>query len=388
MLKKGMTMKALKQFCMRQQAKGQKGFSLPEVIIITAVLAIITGMAFPDIAYFFQRQQVEQERTMQQDILKAMDAYAKECLRLPARTNNPDRDNCRENGGGTLTWGEALASFTNLSAPAMEKDVWGNDRNYTVVSEDKPYREGVLTFYSASVRSAGENQCDDKNAVCTDGSGKNVALSVRKASLGGMANSNDFNTTAQYGQLNAKGDDMLIKYTDNQVKTQRYEETVKRMERLIDALDRYAQGKFNDAVLTGTEQCISELIFYPPSSNGSGGGFDGWDHNNPGQSNPACRNLAQTDKYASNVRADLQNITGRQNVRGMDGSTDTRMTDMKGLMRVLGLPEDHCCSALTNEPFYYASSPQPRGPAGCLAHTGRPPYLPPKISITADQMCP
>ena len=44
--------------------KKQRGFTLPEVILIVSVLAIISGMAFPDIALFFQRQQVEQEKLM------------------------------------------------------------------------------------------------------------------------------------------------------------------------------------------------------------------------------------------------------------------------------------------------------------------------------------
>ena len=387
----------------RQKSKGtprhkagvrrQKGFTLPEVILIVSVLAIISGMAFPDIALFFQRQQVEQEKLAMQEIQKAMDSHARECRRLPDVTGNPARSNCTDTaGGGALTWAESLAAFSNMSAESIAEDVWGTPRKYTHFVESRNYREGPVNFHYATVRSIGGNQCDDTgttasspNPACVQGG--SPASSAQKA-----ANRADFIDNADpngsyeadwvdvntYGVYSAMGDDILAKYADNQQKIQAQDETIRRLERIVEALDRYAQGRFNEELLAGTA-CLSEMLYYPPSWSNEPAA-----HNNPNHPDAACRNLGTSivNRYGTTVRNDVSAIRGDANefVNSVSLDDATRLGEMRTLMRILGLPEDHCCNALTGDAFYYYSHPGASVSGACV-NAVRPPYYPPKVSI-------
>jgi type II secretory pathway pseudopilin PulG len=289
------------------------GFTMPEVILIVAVMAILTTLAFPDIVSFFRRQKLEEERQVQNEIRKAMDAYANENLELPP----------------AASWNTELAMFSNLSAEGILRDVWGRDRVYTVFAEDKVYREGVVTFYYASVVSAGED---------------------------GVMESGAWNDVTSYSNYQKVGDDIVTKYTDQETKQKRYDETVTRMERIIAALDRYAQAQYNNAVLSN-EVNYDTKVFYPPSN----------------------VDVVPANGYGASVVADTNAIVGGT-VNGGD------VDSMKGLMRLLGLPEDHCCNALapasSPEAFFYAANPQRVNAGGsCIGGSAMPPFVPPKISL-------
>lgn len=377
----------------KRATKRQRGFTLPEVILIVSVLAIISGMAFPDIALFFQRQQVEQEKLAMQEIQKAMDSYARECRRLPDVTGNPQRSDCTDDPGAAgLTWAEALAAFSNMSAESIAEDVWGTPRKYTHFVEPRNYREGPVMFHYATVRSIGGNQCDDTgtvgnapNPACVQGGAP--ASSAQKAAnraayISGAdpddsytADWTDVNT---YGTYSAMGDDILAKYADNQQKIQAQDETIRRLERIVEALDRYAQGRFNEELLAGTA-CLSEMLYYPPSWSNEPEA-----HSNTNHPDPACRSLGTSigNRYGTSVRNDVSAIRGdaTEFVNTVSLDDDTRMNQMRTLMRILGLPEDHCCNALTGDAFYYYSQPG-ASVGGTCVNAVRPPYYPPKVSI-------
>ncbi|MBI1364309.1 MAG: prepilin-type N-terminal cleavage/methylation domain-containing protein [Proteobacteria bacterium] len=299
---------------LRMTKRPNKGFTLPEVILMVAVMAILTTMAFPDIVSFFRRQKIEEEKQVQNEIRKAMEAYDNENLELPPQAS----------------WSQDLSHFTNLADTGIAKDVWGHPRVYTVYSEDKVYREGVVTFYYASVASNGENN---------------------------VFESGTWNDVGAYGQYAAQVDDIVTKFTDQETKQKRYDETVTRMERIIAALDRYAQAQYNNAVLNN-EPNYDTKVFYPPSS----------------------ADVPPANGYGNAVAADTSAIVGGA-VQGGD------IDSMKGLMRLLGLPEDHCCNALAPasapEAFYYAANPQRVNAAGgCVGGSTMPPFVPPKISLS------
>jgi type II secretory pathway pseudopilin PulG len=308
---------------LRNNRMRERGFTLPEVILIVGILTILTGMAFPDIVSFFKRQQLEQEKLAQAEISKAIDAYARERLTLPT---------------DPATWHVELSQFTNMTPDAIRRDVWGRDRQYIAAIDTRPYRETELNIFYATVRSDGENKANDTNATWAD--------------------------KDQYGAYQATSDDILLKYTDLPVKTQRYDETILRMERIITALDRYSQARFNEAVITDDQSTgnVNNKIFYPRSSNDGSGA-----------------------PYGSKVEEDTSNFNSgpidSSQVCFDSGTGQAVDCDMRNLMKVLGLPEDHCCSALTNEPFRYYSNPLPQV-SGCgqPARTS-PPYMPPKIAI-------
>ncbi len=380
----------------RYQANSRRdsGFTMPEIILIISVLAIISGMAFPDIALFFRRQQVEQEKISMSEIQKAMDSYARECKRLPARTNNPTRANCTDAPGAAgIGWHEALASFSSMAPDSILNDVIGTERKYTHFVESRNYREGAVDFHYATVRSVGGNQCDDTGTTATPASPACVSGGVQANAANKAANISNFRDRAgitgtyqadwanvdQYGAYQLLGDDILVKYADNQQKIDNQDETIHRLERIIDALDRYAQGRLNEDLLLGTA-CLSELIFYPPS----------WStepraHSNSNHPDVGCRSLGSniTNRYSGRVRADVSAIRGDTNefVDTINATTATRMAEMRTLMRILGLPEDHCCNAVTGEPFYYYSHPGAVIGASCT-YSLQPPYYPAKVAIS------
>ncbi len=293
------------------------GFTLPEVILIVAVMAILTTMAFPDIVSFFRRQKVEEEKQVQSEIRKAMEAYSNETLELPPQAS----------------WSDDLAEFTNLSGAGILNDVWGRPRTYTVYSEDKVYREGVVTFYYATIASPGED---------------------------GIYTSGTWNDITSYASFDADLNDIVVKFTDQENKQKRYDETVVRLERIIAALDRYAQAQYNNAVLN-SEPNYDDKVFYPSST----------------------ADVPPAAGYGNAVAADVAAIIGAP-VQGGD------IDSMKGLMRLLGLPEDHCCNALSPasapEAFFYAANPQRVNAAGgCIGGSSAPPFVPPKISL--DPLC-
>lgn len=351
---------------MGQQQKRNKGFTLPEVILIISALAIVSAMALPDIALFFKRQTVEQEKIILKDVQKALDSYARECNRLPTKLNNPIRANCQLEGStGALTWYEALAVFSNMSAESIEKDVWGQNRRFTHGVDSRNYREGVVNFHYVTVRSVGENRCDD-------------TIGGLPCPINGDADFQpDWDISANlsaYEQFATQGDDLLVKYTDSQRKVEAQDETVRRLERIVDALDRYAQARFNEEVHAGGT-CISEKLFYPPSQ-----AFEPEPHNNPDHPDVNCRSLGTSieDRYGQAVLDDVQIISG------IDRWLDTqnigviqRRANMIILMRVLGLPEDHCCNAVTGWPLFYYSNP----PTAAGVFASLPPYFPPQVRV-------
>lgn len=358
--------------------KKSAGFSLPEVILIVAVLAIISGMAFPDMASFFARQRLEQERTELEQIKKAMEVYARQCGGLPTVANNPV--NCREPGSATTaTWFEALASVSNLSASEIEMDTWGVRRIYTQRANTGVTflgSTGNMAFHYATVRSIGPNRCDDTNAPTGQAScPPNFAFNSNPTDAG------DGWTIEQYGAYTTKGDDMIVKFTDNQIKAAAYEETLRRLERVIAALDRYAQAKFNEAIVTTTNEiereCLGSRVFYPRS-----GSSNSWtpaiDCNGDGVND--ITSYAQL--YPDSVSDDVANIVGSVFLGTDDTQDDTRKTAMQGLMRLLGLPLDHCCSALDDRAFFYLSSPGVDS-GGCI-YPERPPYFPPKVLVAEE----
>ena len=343
-----------------------KGFTVPEVILIVSALAIVSAMAMPDIAYFLGRQTVEQEKLSLANVQKALDSYARECRRLPALANNPSRSNCQDPfaSGDGLPWYDALAAFSNMSANGIRNDVWGNERLYTHDTNTRGYREGDVVFHYATVRSAGP---DRKNGLET----VNVADDWITGISDWEINSGDL---SEYETFAQQGDDLMVKYTDSQWKVEAQDESVERMQRIISALDRYAQARYNEEVHANVG-CISEKIFYPPSHSA-----EPTAHSNPNHPTPACRNLGTDieNRYGQAVLNDVQNITGSSRWLNTETTADnTRKVNMEVLMRVLGLPEDHCCSAITNLPFYYYSNP----PGSTGTYPTLPPFFTPQVRV-------
>lgn len=333
-----------------------EGFTLPEVIMVVAVMAIVSAMAFPDIVSFFKRQSFEQEKIIQAEIVKALDSYAKaqtgrfngsdgsydtDMITIPMGEqtasgvyNDSNAENCAKEG-----WGKMLSGYSNLSAQEICTDVWGLPRTYTAARDEVRYRDGMFNTYYVTILSSGENKIPDTRVT--------------------------WNNADSYGSFKSSGDDIMEKYSDVKFKTELFEETLRRMDRIVEALDRYAQSRYNEALLSD-ESSTGNKIFYPPSADDYAH-MDDATPANPGRVRP---------RYGIEVLTDLQENGGTTAVRY---DSAAHKEDMEGLMSVLGLPKEFCCDALTGKPFFYYSNPPIKGCPGDYRQD--PPFMPPKLTI-------
>jgi len=349
---------------MKQIIKRQDGFTLPEVIMVVAVMAIVSAMAFPDIVSFFKRQSFEQEKLVQAEIVKALDAYSKgrtaafsddpvNMITVPMaeaaigaggifELNDPER--CLAADG----WGALLSNVSNLSAQEICSDVWGNPRVYTVAQGDLSYRDGSFRTYFVTILSKGENK--------------------------------DLDTTTwanvdAYGAFKPAGDDLISKFSDVKLKTELFEETLRRMDRIVEALDRYAQSRYNEALLTTEESqqaAIAYQLFYPAED----GDF------NDTSNRPDILPSGPGTWYGQRVIDDVQSASGQNSLASGVLDSETRRDALQSLMRIIGLPQEFCCDALTGEPFFYYSNPIIRQNTSMPCDRRlEPPYMPPKLTI-------
>lgn len=319
--------------------KDKKGFTIAEAIIVTAVLAAVTVMAFPNFIRFFQLQEETLEQNAMAEIKRALEAYAEDNNALPDAS----------------TWVADLSPYTSLSENAIEFDQWEQPRFYRVISDTVVYRAADIDIDYAVVYGHGINR------GLAD-SGVDVDLS---ASL---------TTVNSYATLQPEFGDYLVKYTNYQQQIKNYELTEQRLKDISAALASYATTMFNEAVVAGTANA-EQQIYYPPTDQTSFGETEG----------------AGID-YNDTVEGVLDSIAASANYTLSADDTDdaTRRTDMQILMRFLGLPDSHCCSALDeNEtPFYYYSNPRPRIDPSVPTCGTRPGAtdrkLPPRVRVTPD----
>lgn len=340
-----------------------EGFTLPEVIMVVAVMAIVSAMAFPDIVSFFKRQSFEQEKIIQAEIVKALDAYAKaqsgkfnsssgggsepaggtydtDMITIPMGEqtasgvySNSDATACAKEG-----WGKMLSGYSNLSSEEICNDVWGLPRTYTAARDEVRYRDGMFNTYYVTILSSGEDKV--LNTQIT------------------------WNNADSYGSFKSNGDDIMEKYSDVKFKTELFEETLRRMDRIVEALDRYAQSRYNEALLS-EEAATGSKIFYPPSND---------DFSNMAAADTSAGIV--NPRYGQQVLDDLKDNGGTTAVRY---DSTAHKADMEGLMTVLGLPKEFCCDALTSKPFFYYSNPPIKGCPG--DYRQQAPFMPPKLTI-------
>lgn len=312
-----------------------KGFTIVEAIIVTAVLAAVTAMAFPNFVQFFQMQEETLEESAMAEIKRALEAYADDNNSLPPSAN----------------WVSALAPYASLSENAIEFDQWGQPRAYHVISTNVVYRSASVDVDYAVVYGHGIER-----GVGSSGVDINLSSSLT-------------NVTS-YATLQPEFGDYMIKYTNYKQQIKNYEITEQRLKDISSALASYATTRFNEAVVAGSPSNPEEFIYYPPTDD-------------------AALSSPDTANYATAVQSNLDQIAGSSNysISANPSNDAQRRTDMIILMRFLGLPDNYCCSALdVNEtPFYYYSNPRPRQGAGCGSRpvsTGR--KLPPRIRVTPD----
>jgi prepilin-type N-terminal cleavage/methylation domain-containing protein len=371
---------------MRQRitrTRNTHGFTMVEMIIAVAVISILATLSAPALFEFLRQRDVRTEDTTLQEVNRALEAYLKAGNPLPDDTvadPTPIRAVAANNHWSTL-----IAPFGKLSAADIRTDTWGNPRQYVRFVRQENYLGATIPINYAMVLSRGP----DREAAAATGiavTGTNYAAITNGAWWRNQAT--DALRIQRFAETEPGRDDILIRMTDYADKVARYERTLQRQRAVLEALDTYSKQKYAEAIVAGIPD--PERFIYYPRANINGAATD----------NAAF--------YQAAVNTDLTIYNGGNAVLSGPGSDDiTRRTHMINLMRILGLPDDHCCSALetiagnpTLEiPFFYASNPRPRLGGGACGARPDPRdnngngvcdpgecdlTLPPRLTIVAD----
>lgn len=340
-----------------------KGFTLVEIIIVVAVMSLLLTMSFPALISFIQKRDEESEKLIQAEIAKAVNRYYVKNNTIPSDTasNNP----------GNEDWYDLLASLTNLSGDNIRYDTWGNERRYVSYIETETLLDSDFDIGYVSIHSRGA----DRELTNARGVAVNSSGDFAPSTNGGWWK-NRPNPTNAFANLESDGDDIYIKYTNRQNVMGGYEETLNRMGSLSKALESYAQAKYLETMIAEPTNDNIHLWIYYPRSNSSGG------LNLYGAS-------SNTDRL---VLSDMDRFDfGGDNQVANSNNDTVRRAEMIELMRLLGLPDNHCCSALERDSngeekaLFYFSNPRPRS-SGCGSRPGvnDPVKLPPRITTKND----
>lgn len=350
------------------------GFTLVEIIIVIGVMAILFSLTTPAIIQMMQKRDQESEKIILQEITQALDRYALHNNEIPS-------DNPASNPGGS-DWAELLAGFTNFSADQLRTDTWGNSRAYISHEEVETFLNVGIQIGYATVLSRGINQNAEAGNHIAIGSTVN-GFDTYASSTAGAWWSNQANETDAFAEVVAGGDDLMAKFTTYQTAVDNYHTTLDRFREVAEVLGTYAQSVYTEALSfdnslpddhPSKDPNVNIHVYYPPSQTQSG---------------------SDSASYSSYVTSDMGNFSFGGDNRVYARSTHiTRRDEMIQLMRLLGLPDSYCCSALTRftdggdsyeMPFYYFSNPRPRGSSGCGTRpsTGGN-NLPPRLVLEID----
>lgn len=336
----------------------RQGFTLAEMVIVIAVLAILVTISTPAIFEFMRQRDKQAEENVLMELRKALQAYIADKNALP----------------GTATWATDLSGYTNLSLNEIRNDTWGVPRAFIAYQDNTRTIQGtrVPVFY-VTLHSAGPN----RQAQAATGIAVNGTAFAGATDAAWWANIASQQVTT-FSALAAAGDDQLIRFTDYPEKLERYNLTIQRMDRITTALESYAKNGYANKVtacgnlakdpttgLTGDATCdngMPERIVYYPRSQAIAAATDNAMYLN-------------STLYVDNAQSEAN-----------------RRIAMQGLMRLLGLPDDFCCSAITlaadgqPAPMFYFSNPRPRNPGGgCAARPGLTDMkLPARLTTTND----
>ncbi|MFZ2619728.1 MAG: prepilin-type N-terminal cleavage/methylation domain-containing protein [Alphaproteobacteria bacterium] len=364
----------------------QKGFSIAEVVMVVAVLAVLVGMIISPIQTFITKQKKQQEENQITEITKAIEVFADRYGALPD-------DNAANNGfcdadldaSGQSTWYECLSAVSSLSGDQIRFDTWGNERRYVHYQSTGEILFGTAvpmhyaTIFGRGANMTAEAGTDIPTQVITGDVFREFKVATDTAWWANQAS-----PETNFRNLNAVGDDDLIKYTDRGLKTEKYNETLNRLNKISEALATYANTKYLQAIIA-VEANAAKKVFYPPARDtGSGATADSIANYGTGA-------VSDGATYAFSVSNRVENRGGTLALE------QSRYDDMVKLMRLLGLPDSYCCNAMLRNTFdndlerafFYYSNPLVKVGGSCASSRAKvsdsaPRYLPARLTIAAD----
>lgn len=327
-----------------------KGFTLFEMILTVAIMAILVATTTPSIYEFIRQRDKQNEEVAQMQVRKALEAYI-------ADKGVPPSDNDTTN-----PWYEQLAGYTSLSANEIANDVWNRPRMYLsyLDTSRNVYGTTVSVTY-VTLHSMGENgdaeRTENVNGTTSTVPGIAVTSDAFSGSTAAGWWKNQTDRAEAFAQVRAAGDDQMMRYTNYEDVLRRYNATRERMDKLSEALETYARSQYANHVAacssstTTTATCNSDgtprlAIYYPRST---------------------ARQVTTDNARYVRDGAIVTNVV----VNNAATTEADRREDMEDLMTLLGLPLEYCCSALSNAsddkpaPFFYFSNPRPRGSTAC-----------------------
>lgn len=373
----------------RASLQHSAGFSLPETILILAILAILLTAMFPAVVSYFDNAKYRDEVAAQKEIIKSFDVYLRQTGELES--------NIITATSSAQAWNRAYNSFTNnnvvvgnMSLDEMRTDAYGNARGLIVDRQQVTFNGGSYFVYYVGVISRGNDGCYGTGAGCP-------ALPTRFRQI--AAPTGSF-TLADYNDLEvaANADDIITKYTDSEIKIAAYNDMLQRIFEIEEALAFYAEQKELRAMSIINERCHANTTMAYSYYNcleaiRSGGAHGIGDLADSGELLsgqifvPRSCNAAYSaagssfDVSIDGTRTVLQDVIDSRAAVGAgsgncivntNSSTvanrNTRKANMQALMHLLGLPQSYCCHSLqryynsatntwSDVPMYYYASP-------------------------------
>lgn len=346
----------------------KKGFTLFDVIIAGAVIAILIVSAFPMVSDFLMLQNEKEEEGIQSDMLRVLKYMAEQEYQIPV-TNS------------ITSFASETQQYSDYLEDEILEDAFYNNRYYIGVRGQEAYRDATFDVHYAILYSTGVDGCWGNGISCVS--------STISTSVTNLLGTNPSQYENKFRNIYVPEGDFLIKYTDRELQMERYKKTTDRLKHITEALTEYGQLKRYQGIADGVSPTV---IFFPPST----GPISDY--------NTIVLSASQTG-VTSEIENELDDLLG-------SGVTDVVLNDdadvndkedrrnsMIALTRVLGIPSEFCCNAMRTfidssgerqeEGFFYYSNPLARinptiGSCGPAASSINDRKLPPRITVDED----
>ena len=337
-----------------------KGFTLIETILLVSVISVMMVLAFPNIIATFKFQKTFDEKLKMDMIREGLEKYVDTYMKLPDEGSD---------------WAKDISPYTPMSINDIKLDSWNHPRVYRkgILPQDIAGNDYDIGY--AIVLSYGEDGCLGVAASCNP-SVPNPALAETTFDTDPA----DFKFE-MYENIEADASDFLIKFTTYPQQVEAFHETNRRIQRLTKALSDFSTEVYSEAMTVAIDSgapdfdgqpSLRDWNFYPPS----------------GATGDSVSDYHPLIKNGTTVA-----LLGNS-LDGGSTSDSSRYTYMIRLMRMLGLPDDHCCNAMerftfngvsVEKPFYYYSNPKPRNGSICGSRPGLGNLKQPaRISVDSD----
>ena len=372
----------------------RSGFTLPDMIIVMAIIAVLIGALYPAVSDSILRGKQREEVAAQKNIINMFETYLQETGQIPANILSATNFN--------QAWNRTNTAFTsnvvvgNLSLNDMRDDVFDARRGLFVEEQVVTFNGGSYSIYYVAVISMGADGCYGAAPCGTDAIPGSLAAITAPTGTFDLSDYNDL-------EADPDSDDVITKFTDAKFKADAYGETLERIGKVEEDLDFYANQKRLRAQSLITQGCQATVtmansiyncyedvraglipaiaaempddqVFVPPSFRMSSGTVVA-----PAPVDERGARLDRFDVAIGGTRLIINETTAANasfgtGVNAIDNSSNVanRKAGMKVLMSVLGLPSKYCChplekyfNATTGEweetPLYYYSNPRRAG---------------------------